>query len=288
MSDSKYIDSEFKEVLAFTIFAVLIFYGVGSIFFATIFRGFDDPNFRSSFNFYSGMVIFSGLAILGLAVWNKVKGKRVFILPIHEPEESVLNKWFGLNPKFLKNPYLSLIFFFLIFTLPIYRMVVLQFNLTFLPIKTQAIAPLGSVWANVILPMAENMVMFILVVILFWVARRFLYFKSKFAYYLFTLLIIPLILAGLWVLFHALTYSASGVAQVSTFIAGFFWIWLVCFFMSMIGGFVFHALINFFLVAFELGWLATYWITVSLGVFYIILIVLFIWIYRLDKNKVSS
>jgi len=283
MSDNAYVKNELLETFIFFMFIILFFVGIGSILVSTIFKGFSDANFQSSFSLYLWMAIISGIIILGLAGWNYFKHKRDFIIPLHEPESAIWSQEGKTAPKFLRNPLLATITFSLLFMWLVYSKVIKQFSLDFLTFKTQAVAPFGNFWAQCVFPLIENLVIFVQFILIISWAKKKVYPKSKLLYYVLILLVVPLLLALEWVAFHNLVYQASTPDQISTFFSGFIWIMLTALTMSIIAGLVLHFMIDFFLFAFAMGWLAS-WIFsfVMLGVSGG-LIVLFVIVYV--KNK---
>lgn len=281
MADSRSdIVGDVKKLGLFTI--VFFFLSFIAVLALTVGRGLSDADFTKSFTLY---LIIGGVglgAIIAFVVYNWLRLKWVFIVPLHEPEDSLVG---GL--RIFRNPVLLLLFFLMLFFPLFFWAGSSQTFFSAIP-HFQAVSKAGGVISDSLLPsINETLVFFIPLVVLlslcyFFFVRR-LHVKGWF--YFFGLIIIPLLLGWLWVGFHNLVYSGNEVAQLSTFIFGFLWIFFTVLTMSIIPAITLHFLTNFVLSIRSRGVLSSDQFLLWLVFIELFLIILFFIVYKFDKRR---
>lgn len=263
----------FVAVVAFLVFVVGGFLGTAG-------RGFSDPDFKERYSLYFIFGISGLLIFLILALANFFSGRERVFVPVHDPEDSLV----GDSSLWVRSPVLfsliSLLFAFLFaFYFAFFR------NMFFSSVP-MAISSVSSVWSQSIFPLVENPFFFVLVPLgLLFVNRKFLFKDFRAAYWGVNLVIIPLISAFLWTIFHNLVYGASESAQLSTFIFGFLWVAVTLFFMSQIVGLALHFAVNFAVALRMDSALGSDLVRLGLFIGWVVVLVITIFYYRHLKSK---
>ena len=206
------VKSDGLKTLYFIIVLAFIVFIVGG-FLGTAGKGFSDADFKERYSLYFIFGL-SSLLIFGLiALTNFISGKELIFLPVHDPEDSLV----GDSSLWVRSPILfSLVSLVLAFVFAFYFAF---FKNTFFSSVPQSISSVSTVWSQSILPLVENPFFFVLVpLILLFFNRRFFFKSNRALYWGVNLVVIPLVSAFMWVIFHNLVYAGSESAQLSTFI----------------------------------------------------------------------
>lgn len=277
VSERKDIKHDFRTAFIFTIIVIVI--EVLGIFALTTGRGIEDEAFRTKFILYS---IIGGVGILFVfvvALTNFITGKRNLKLIVHEPEEALVQS------KVLGNPLLLFLGTLMVFSVPLFFLA--KFSNTFfsgIPFGAQQITTFSSIWGDSTFPaLNENLMFFVPLALVFtwnWKKNR-----HGATFWLLNLVVIPLVFASLWMLFHGQVYGSNDVALVSTFVFGFVGVMFSLFTMSFIPWAVIHFLTNFMLALKRYGELSSDQVLLWVIVFEVVVVLLFALVYKLDKKK---
>jgi hypothetical protein len=276
------VKSDGLKTLYFIIAVAFLVFVVGG-FLGTAGGGFSDADFKERYSLYFIFGL-SSLLIFGLiALTNFISGKQVIFLPVHDPEDSLV----GNSSLWVRSPILfSLVSLILAFIFAFYFAF---FKNTFFSSVPQSISSVSTVWSQSIFPLVENPFFFLLVpLVLLFVNRRLFFKDSRALYWGLNLVVIPLISAFMWVIFHNLVYSGSESAQLSTFIFGFLWVMVTMLFMSQIIGLALHFAVNFAVALRINGELGSDSVKVGIIAFVVFLIIVAIWYYRYASKSKSG
>lgn len=284
------VDIKHDYKTTFVISIVLFIFMFLSGFVLTAGGGSSDQNFINRFTLYSilGGV---GLAfIFSVNIYNLLFHVRGLKTIVHEPEESLLK---GL--KVTSNPFLLVLLTFILFTIPLYFMgKVSNTFFSSIPFVSQSATSIVSsgtsvfanIWSDAIFPaLAENLFIFIALALVYTWNFKKNYKSRKGLFYVLNLLVIPVVFAFLWQLFHMAIYGSSQSALAFVFVFGLFGVFVSMLTMSILPWAIIHFLTNFMVA------LQKYNLMSSDNVFYLLLgfevlcIVLFIVVYRLDKKR---
>lgn len=251
MSEYADVRSDISKTWTFVgIILVLQFVGALAL---TAGQGFSDPQFTTRFIVYV-LFAFIGLGFIVFGNYrNLQKHRHIFIIPLHEPEESL-----GVGRlKFFKNPVLLTLLALIVFT-PV-LLISAKYSNTFfsgIPFRHQEVSRLGNLWGDAGFPsISENLLMYIPIILLLSV-NYYLFRRVKVLYWFNNIVTIPLIMAFVWRWFHNLVYGSNEFASYYTFIFGFVGVMLTLLTMSFVLWFVIHFLSNFMLSAKLMGILA--------------------------------
>ena len=279
-SDIKH-DFRFSFWVAIVVFVLFVVSG----FALTAGRCLEDPAFLNAFIFYS---ILGGVGLafnIVVTTYNYVTKSRALRPIVHEPEESMLYR-----VKLIRNPLMLFLITMIIFSVPLF--VLGKFQNTFfsqIPFATQQITTFSSVWADAIFPaLAENLFTFIIVALLYtWNYKTFAK-KNRVYFQFINFLVIPLIYATAWMLFHLARYGSSDIALSSVFIFALIGLFLTMLTVSAIPYFVMHFLTNFMLALKKYGLMSNDLTVVVLILSEVVMIVAFFAINYFDKSRVKS
>ena len=281
--------SEFADIkkdyrTAFFVSIVLLVVMVVSGYALTLGRGLEDPSFVQRFILYSILGGVGLLYLLGVNLYNYITRTRVLKSIFHDPEEG-----FFRGVKFVENPLLLGLTVLALFMLPLYYLG--RYSNTFfsgIPFHAQQITTFSNIWADAVFPaLAENFFIFIPLGLLY----TWNYKKNRGnpgLFWTINLLGLPLVFAFAWMLFHGEVYGSSEVALVSTFFFGFFGVLATMSTVSFIPWALLHFLTNFMLALKKYGLMSSDSIFFYLILVEVLIIILWVFVYRLDKHKYSS
>lgn len=244
MSDSADIRGDYSKAFVFVGIVVFILF-LGSLA-LTAGSGFEDSAFTSRFIIYSLFAVFGLGAIFFVVNFNKARGRKVFLVPLHEPEDSLTG-----SVKVFRRPLLFFLLCLIVFT-PIF-FVSARFANTFfsgIPFQSpQQVSIFSNIFGDSVFPaLAENLLMFIPIVLLLS-GNWFLFRRVKPIFWFVNIVFIPLIMAFVWLSFHNLVYGSNQFAGLFTWIFGFLGVLLTLVTMSFIPWAVIHFVSNFMLSA---------------------------------------
>lgn len=270
--DSYRVDVKKDWVKTVSFIGIVIFLEFLGAIALTVGKGFEDASFTNRFLVYLAFIIIGVGGILFSQYKNKISRKRIFLIPLHEPEESLFLGQF----KVFKNPVL-LLFVGLIVFIPIFFVSAKYANAFFsgIPFKPQQISLFSNLFGDSIFPaISENNLMYVPIILLLSL-NYFLFYRLKIVYWFNNIFSIPLIMAFLWKAFHNVVYGSSDPASTYTFVFGYIGILLTLVTMSAILWFVMHLLADFFLSAKVAGILSTDVFIVEILFIELALIILF-------------
>lgn len=273
-------DFNFGFVIGVVIFVIFFL----SYFMLTAGRGIEDKSFTDKMNIYLVMGGGGFAYIIFVLVWNNATHKRRLRLIVHEPEEAF--PVFG-RLKAFANPLLLFLGTFIVFGLPLFFLA--KFSNTFfsgIPFKAQQITHVASVWGAAVFPaIAENLLIFIPLSLVYTWNYRKNWLRSKGLFFTINLTVIPLLFSFGWYLFHTQVYGSNEVALVSTFLFGLVGVFLTMVSMSIIPWAVVHFLTNFMLALKENGLLSSDALLVYVVVVEVGLIGVYWVVSALDKKR---
>ena len=163
-----------------------------------------------------------------------------------------------------------------------------SFNIVFSSIP-QSVTGITSIWSQSIFPLTENIFFFsFFPLIALYFCTKFFY-TNKPVYWFINLIIIPLVSAFLWMQFHNLVYGSQEVAQTTTFIFGFMWVFFTMLFMSQIIGIVLHFFVNFSVATRQAGLFGADYFGITLIIVWVaILIITILYARSLKKSKATT
>lgn len=279
MNEAGDIKKDWNTVLwvSIVVFVLMVISG----FALTAGHGLEDNTFVLRFTIYS---ILGGAGLAFLLVGNFLNffnHKRIIKTIVHDPEDGLLG---GL--RVVRNPLLLMLGMFIVFLLPLFWLG--KFSNTFfsgIPFKAQQITTFSNIWADSVFPaLAENMFIFIPLCLIYtwnWKANK----GRGTVFWAINLIVIPLVFAFAWQFFHLAVYGSNEVALVSTFIFGFVGVLLTMTTMSFIPWAAIHFLTNFMLAVKQYGLMSEDLVTVVLVAFEVLLVIAFIFVWRLGKDR---
>jgi hypothetical protein len=278
-SESKDIGSDVKKGFIFLGLAVMVNFIASMAL--TSGRGFEDTLFLQKFLVYFIFGLIGVLATFGLIFYAKFNRKRGFQVPLHEPELSI----FGSKSVFSNPLFLALIVFVIFFPVAFLAGTRNTF-FSAIPLASQQV----QVWANVVgdslLPaFNENSLMLIPLIIMIWFFNRKKSGLNPFVRFI----VIPVVFAGLWLLFHNLVYSGNDVASWATWLFGFVGAELTMIFYSSIPFAILHFTTNFVLSLKERGLYSNDLFLFELWAVYVIIVIFVFWLgFRIRKKRLKG
>lgn len=279
---SEYADIKKDWQSVFIVSIVLLALMVVSGYALTAGRGLDDNTFVLRFTIYS---ILGGAGILFLFVsnlYNFLNRTRLIKTIVHDPEEGIFR-----GVKTVRNPLLLFLITVILFLVPLYFLG--KFSNTFfsaIPFKVQQITTFSNLWADSVFPaLAENLLFFIPICLLYTWNFKKNYRRNQGLFYAINLLLIPLLMAFAWEFFHYKVYGSNEVALLGTFFFGLVGVLATMVTVSFIPWAVLHFLTNFMLALKKYGLMSNDAITFAIIATEVILLVIYIILFRLDTHK---
>jgi hypothetical protein len=279
--------SEFEDIrrdykTTFVVGVVLLVFMFLSGYVLTAGRGLQDPVFVNRFILYSVLGGAGLLFIFLVDLSNFVTGVRRLKTIVHDPEESILR-----GVKAVGNPLLLVLLIFMLFTIPLFFLgKVSNTFFSSIPFAVQSISSFGNIWSDSVFPaLAENLFIFIgLALVYTWNFKKN-FAKRKALFFSVNLIFIPVIFAFLWMFFHLSVYGSSESALVTTLVFGGIGVLVSMLTMSILPWIVIHFLTNFMLALKKYGLMSSDSVVVWAVLFEVLVVVLFVVIYRLDRKK---
>lgn len=270
--------SELKTLGLFVVFVLALFF-VGSLV-LTAGKGFSDPAFLNKYLTYFTFGIV-GLAVISVAIFYNRLVKPIFVVPLNNPDDSVFS-----SVAFLRNPFLLSLTFIVILFIPLYLSASGGVFFSSIP---QQVSEFGNVFGDSVLPgLNENLLMMTFIILVLSAGSFFFLnrLKSRSGFGLFKFLIFPLLMGGIWTVFHNLVYGSNEGALISTFVFGFVGGFLTVVFMSFYPWFILHVLSNFMVSIRDRGYFGNDVFILFLWFLWIVCVfLLLIFVFRKKKVK---
>lgn len=272
--------ANFKRVWIFVGFVLLI--GFVSALALTVGRGLESAQFFQKFQIYLvfGFIGLGGIivaSILDVGVWD------FLIVPLHNPEDSLLPKF-----KLFVSPLLLTLFSFIAFFPLFFYAGSKQVFFSSIP---QQVSAFSNTYSDSLLPaLNENLLMFIPIIVIIGLLGFFFLKKSRnpVAYNFGLYIVLPFLMGLLWVAFHNLVYADQQSKQLFTFVFGFVGAFLTVATMSFIPWFVLHFVTNFVLSIRDRGLLSSDIFLFELWAVYFLMVIAFVYFYVNYKKKLRG